>query len=1058
MDKNFAIKLIKDTFQDSFNKDRFICFVRNLFNTFDESKAFHAHGYVPDAFKSYIKTYERIGTYTDSKGKKIDVLIVYLQKKTTLDRGRTAQRNFIAYYLKSRDEKDAGLVAFVSPDNDDWRFSFVKMEYKLEKTEKGIIKAKEEFTPARRYSFLVGKNESSHTAQSCLIPILQDDEGDPTFEELENAFNVEKVTKEFFKEYHDLYFKIKEILDEIIEKDIKIKDDFKQKNISTVDFSKKLLGQIVFLYFLQKKGWFGVYRNKNWGDGDKQFLRHLFERAKEQNLNYFNKILEPLFYEALRLERPKDYYDQFNCRIPFLNGGLFDPINDYNWQDTDIDIPNQLFSNDDKTKQDDIGTGILDIFDRYNFTVKEDEPLEKEVAVDPEMLGKVFENLLEVRDRKLKGTYYTPREIVHYMCQESLINYLATELKCTLKQEDIEILIKYGETAVEHETEVVNRGKETKVYSYKLPNSIRSNAGLIDKKLMNIRICDPAVGSGAFLVGMMNEIIRARNTLTPFLEDEKDRTIYSFKRHAIQKCLYGVDIDSGAVEIAKLRLWLSLIVDEEDIKQIKPLPNLDYKIVCGNSLLGFPYTPQGLQKIEQLKDKLFDTTNPQNKKELRKIIDKKINILLSGTEKSLGYKVDFDFRIFFSEIFHEKKGFDIVIANPPYVNVNDMKKEAELYRNLYSTPFGSYDIYVPFFEKSIMILKEKGVLTFITSNKYFIADYAKKLRRFIIDNARILVLLDLADCRKVFEHAFVSPAVTILSKEKADKYKLKIGLLKDRNIYIIDKIRLSYLDIADLIQGPNDVFDIYSEDKNRTILRKLDVGSTTLGQIADVRTGIMGFEYWKMEPFIKESRQGGYIRIITNGQVDKYTFLFNKKINLYKKIFYNPYLNIKKAPVNENTKQLFYSKKIIIRGVAKKLSAQFDEGGLAVLVAVHTAIPKNLDYNSLYLLALLNSVLFNWYHITKFYTARIPMGSLKYPISFLKQLPVRIIKFVEQKPFINFVNKILVITKDDDYLQNETKRKKVKEYEQKINQMVYEIYNLTPAEIRIIEDGSIDKA
>jgi len=128
MDKNFAIKLIKDTFQDSFNKDRFICFVRNLFNTFDESKAFHAHGYVPDAFKSYIKTYERIGTYTDSKGKKIDVLIVYLQKKTTLDRGRTAQRNFIAYYLKSRDEKDAGLVAFVSPDNDDWRFSFVKME------------------------------------------------------------------------------------------------------------------------------------------------------------------------------------------------------------------------------------------------------------------------------------------------------------------------------------------------------------------------------------------------------------------------------------------------------------------------------------------------------------------------------------------------------------------------------------------------------------------------------------------------------------------------------------------------------------------------------------------------------------------------------------------------------------------------------------------------------------------------------------------------------------------------------------------------------------------
>ena len=132
-------------------------------------------------------------------------LFIY-KKKITLDRGRTAQRNFVAYYLKSRGEKDAGLIAFVSPDNNDWRFSFVKMEYKLEKTEKGIIKAKEKFTPARRYSFLVGKNESSHTAQSCLVHILQDDICNPTFEELENAFNIEKVTKEFFRKYHDLYF------------------------------------------------------------------------------------------------------------------------------------------------------------------------------------------------------------------------------------------------------------------------------------------------------------------------------------------------------------------------------------------------------------------------------------------------------------------------------------------------------------------------------------------------------------------------------------------------------------------------------------------------------------------------------------------------------------------------------------------------------------------------------------------------------------------------------------------------------------------------------------
>jgi len=181
------------------------------------------------------------------------------------------------------------------------------------------------------------------------------------------------------------------------------------------------LGQIVFLYFLQKKGWFGVKRDADWGTGPKNFLRELFEGKHGTYKNFFNDILEPLFYEALAWERDDDFYSRFNCKIPFLNGGLFDPINNYDWVHTDILLPNDLFSNDYKTKEGDNGNGILDIFDRYNFTVKEDEPLEKEVAVDPEMLGKVFENLLEVKDRKSKGTYYTPREIVHYMCQQSVI-------------------------------------------------------------------------------------------------------------------------------------------------------------------------------------------------------------------------------------------------------------------------------------------------------------------------------------------------------------------------------------------------------------------------------------------------------------------------------------------------------------------------------------------------------------------------------------------------------------------------------------------------------------
>src|SRR3989338_7247109 len=585
MQKAQAQNLVRETLQNDFDKERFLYFVKNLFNKIDETKTFNYTGaYISEAFRPFVKSYERIGQYVDSENNKIDVLIVYLQKETSLERARTAQRNFVARYLKDRDQKEAGLIAFVSPDPADWRFSLVKMEYKFTEGKSGKTKIKEEFTPAKRWSFLVGKNENSHTAQSRLAPIMEDDQTNPTLKQLEDAFNIEKVTKEFFEKYRELFLRVYETLAEVIKQHPEIKADFTEKNVNIVDFSKKLLGQIVFLYFLQKKGWFGVPMNKGWGNGDKKFLRTLFEEAIGKNKNYFDDYLEPLFYEALAKERDDDFYSRFECKVPFLNGGLFDPISNYDWVNTAIDLPDDIFSNTRKTKDGDIGDGILDIFDRYNFTVKEDEPLEKEVAVDPEMLGKVFENLLEVKDRKSKGTYYTPREIVHYMCEQSLVNYLATELNGKVSKEDVEKLIKIGENVVEHEATHVAKEDDPDYggdYKRLLPDSIKDFASEIDEKLATIKVCDPAIGSGAFPVGMMNAIVKARMVLSSYLKD-KNRTLYVFKRDCIQNSLYGVDIDPGAVEIAKLRLWLSLVVDEDNIKQIKPLPNLDYKIMQGN--------------------------------------------------------------------------------------------------------------------------------------------------------------------------------------------------------------------------------------------------------------------------------------------------------------------------------------------------------------------------------------------------------------------------------------------------------------------------------------------
>ena len=608
MSKQAALNILSNTFTSPFDESQFTLFMRNFLNEFDESKYFDLYGsYIPNAFKGHVKRYKRLGTYTDPQGSKLDILIVQLARHASLWRARTTQRNFVAWHLKKRG-KDAALVAYHTDDPEDWRFSFVRMEYHQAVDESGKVFVNQELTPARRYSFLVGKNEPSHTAQAQLLPLLEDFERNPTIDEIEKAFSVETVTDRFYKEYRGLFEQLTQELELIREEYKAVREEFQGKSIDTANFSKKLLGQIVFLYFLQKKGWLGVGRDehgrfRSWGHGPKDFLKRLFEKQYIDYENFFNDILEPLFYTALATERDNDYYDRLDVRIPFLNGGLFDPINGYNWQEVDILIPNSFFEH------------LFEIFDTYNFTVCEDEPLEKEVAVDPEMLGKVFENLLPANLRKGQGAYYTPRTIVHFMCQESLINYLDSvinigsqpivsgsfeerelfpsaepkqqSLETVVRREiipykDIENLIRKGEFAIENDTAKI---KGTKTYRYQIPESIRNHAKLIDQKLADIKVCDPAIGSGAFAVGIMLEIVKARRILSTYIEDEEEPSVYELKRACIQNSIYGVDIDPGAIDIAQLRLWLSLVVDEEDYQSIKPLPNLDYKIMQGDSLI-----------------------------------------------------------------------------------------------------------------------------------------------------------------------------------------------------------------------------------------------------------------------------------------------------------------------------------------------------------------------------------------------------------------------------------------------------------------------------------------
>ena len=783
MNQTEATQLIRDVFEQPFDEARFTRFTRELLNEIDESKAFDrpmTGQFIHLSYRDHVRQYRRIATYTDPDGQAMDILLVHLKNNSALERARTMQRNFVAHYLKTRGEKDAALVAYYGDDRADWRFSLVRMDYRLQVDgESGKVKVQEDLTPARRYSFLVGQHEPNHTAQQQLFPILADDRNNPTLADLESAFNIETVTREFFTRYKELFLQVKEELEGILARERPPRVEFEKRGIDSDTFAKKLLGQIVFLYFLQKKGWLGVRQGEPWGSGPRNFLRQLFEKTQAGYGNFFNEVLEPLFYEALAVERPDNFYRRLGCRIPFLNGGLFEPVGNYDWEGCHVPLTNALFAS------------IFDAFDLYNFTVREDEPLEKEVAVDPEMLGKVFENLLEVRDRKSKGAFYTPREIVHYMCQEALIHYLDTALnlhaqplvdeapeqamlfgsppprqrslpssemvyQARVPKQDIERFIRQGELAVEHETA---REEGASSYKRRLPQSVAEHAQALDDALAAVKVCDPAIGSGAFPVGVMQEIVRARRVLNAYLGDDGERTAYAFKRHAIQESIYGVDVDPGAVDIAKLRLWLSLVVDEEDYRSIKPLPNLGYKIVCGNSLLSVQkdlFNQHLFVQLEELKEQYFVETSRPAKQAQSQEIAALIGQLTHDDRH-------FDYEVYFSEVFRAQDGFDVVIGNPPYVRQELIREFKPALKAHFPEVYqGTADLYVYFYAKGLRLLRPHGVLVYISSNKFMRAGYGAKLRSHLGQKSTLQTVIDFGDL-PVFD-ATTYPTVLVLRK------------------------------------------------------------------------------------------------------------------------------------------------------------------------------------------------------------------------------------------------------------------------------------------------------
>jgi len=673
-----------------------------------------------------------------------------------------------------------------SQESWEWRFTFCH---------KGASQT--DSTSSKRFTFLLGPGQHCRTATDNFQRLI-DKRGTVEVKDIEDAFSVEALNKEFFDKYRQHYATFVEYITgkryvkqggkweekQVSEPNAQLREQFCGDEKRVRDYVKKLLGRIVFLHYLQRKGWLGVPSDKAWGDGDRSFIQHLYEYATEaQQSDFITSVLSPLFYEALNTDRRADN-DLFDTRvkfpkrgnklrIPYLNGGLFD--RDENAALL-IKFPPEFFKD------------LLDFFAQYNFTIDENDPTDAQVGVDPEMLGRIFESLLE--DNKEKGAYYTPKEIVQYMCRESLIAYLCTGIdQGTPEHQAISEFVKSYDAELLTGVELEGVGLGTKVL----------------ERLKEVKVCDPAIGSGAFPMGMLRELYNCRISL-------EDLSVSSaeIKSQIIKSNIYGVDIEQGAVDIARLRFWLSLVVDETTPT---PLPNLDYKIMQGNSLLEW-YEGVDLSTLTQRKEdgcvELFDDLADVYRRQLRQAIsayygetdhDRKATLHQEISEaideqlKEQHYTVDlsginvsanthfFLWHTWFDEVFNRpsgRNGFDIVIGNPPYIQLQNNGGElAKIYQGYGFKGFArTGDIYCLFYERGYQLLREGGHLCYITSNKWMRAGYGEKIRGFLADNTNPILLVDFAGI-KVFEGATVDTNILLFSKEKNEGKTLSVSLTKD---------------------------------------------------------------------------------------------------------------------------------------------------------------------------------------------------------------------------------------------------------------------------------------
>lgn len=958
---------------------------------------------------------------------------------------------------------DNAIVALYVDEKSSWRFSLLTTKYE---------NFKKTTSNPKRFSFILWPNEKIRTVNQQLIKKWEIKD----FEDLVSRFDVEVVRKEFFETYLELFVRLyKEIL-----KDKEFSNLLTSQNVDLVSFTKNLLWKIIFLYFIQQKWWLWLWKKsslKYW-EWNKDFMRVMWNNFKKQwesmcthekRWYFYNDYLEWLFYAWLNVDRRNndDRFEQLQMKLPYLNWWLFKE--EYkDWQINIAKINNDIFSNIEK-KWDD-ADWILDIFDRYNFTIDEDSLYDTDIAVDPEMLGRIFEKMisissdniqdvLDIYDKKKTnakfdfgkdlnkklGAFYTPREIVHYMTRESLIAYLSN--KTYLSENNIRVLFDLKEKFL------LKNDIENANYPADIISEIKNNIIDIDTALQNVKILDPAVWSGAFPMWLLHEISSMRYYIywafidkfwdkakeyMIFNEDKNKDTIslYKIKKDIILNNIHWVDIDPWAIDIAKLRFRLSLVVDEQEPE---PLPNFEFKFVCANSLIPLEecteeedeFSRNNTPKLETLKDykrKFFNANNNEEKEKYKNYIRNytkrkqlRLGEKLTTRQKQIEeFWSNFDnpkhSHTFFdpSLMLSERKWFDIVIWNPPYFLVKPWEYLNQLKSRFIYSDSGKTNIYRLFIEFAInFCLKDNWIMSYINPNDYLTSKQWSWIRRLIINNCKIKEIIEYTEQDRVFENVTQAVTTILLMRWFMNNNSFKLKTAKHW-LQILEQ---------DEIKNDKDFLII----KKNSVIKKMELLEKKLGDFVD------GFQ-WEINLTTKKNWYSETKKAWTLPMI--------RWNNIFKFYYSSP---IEYCSLKANDRPHYKQSRIVNQQISNQSqkfrtkSAYLDAWFLCWNSTNYFFIKEWIDKSLLCFLWIFNSKVFNYYFNYFSCTNHLTVSELQI-------IPVPEISSEDSIKIEQIVNSIL--QKKQENLNIDTSS-----LESQLDCIVYKIYWLTDEEIQIVEDS-----